>query len=122
MYVNSSSSATASPEALPITHLRRYHGLGRHFCSDRGVYTKKSGQRLVKLRNPWGTLRMGIWEGPWSGGSMEWPEEILEKVGHVFGSDSFFLMSYEDLLDRYRDAVTWRVSGWLKKPSWLSSK
>ncbi|RTE73779.1 hypothetical protein BHE90_011790 [Fusarium euwallaceae] len=32
----------------------------------------KSGQCLVKLRNPWGDARKGIWKGPWSNGSKEW--------------------------------------------------
>ncbi|KAG4277403.1 hypothetical protein FPRO04_14107 [Fusarium proliferatum] len=49
--------------------------------------TLKSGQRLVKLRNPWGKFRKGIWEGAWSDGSKEWTTEVQE-VGHKFGSDS----------------------------------
>ncbi|RSL42387.1 hypothetical protein CEP54_015499 [Fusarium duplospermum] len=33
--------------------------------------SRKNGHRLVKLRNPWGDARKGIWEGPWSDGSKE---------------------------------------------------
>ncbi|KAF6528321.1 hypothetical protein HZS61_008623 [Fusarium oxysporum f. sp. conglutinans] len=40
--------------------------------------TLKSGQRLVKLRNPWGKFRKGIWEGAWSDGSKEWTTEAQE--------------------------------------------
>ncbi|PHH64762.1 hypothetical protein CDD81_4024 [Ophiocordyceps australis] len=58
----------------------------------------KSGQRLVKLRNPWGKVRKGLWEGPWSDGSKEWTAEIQAELDHKFGSDSVFWISYEDLL------------------------
>ncbi|KAF4448486.1 hypothetical protein FALBO_16796 [Fusarium albosuccineum] len=63
--------------------------------------TLKNGQRLVKLRNPWGDTRKGIWEGPWSDGSKEWTREIQEEVGHKFGSDSVFWISYQDLLRKF---------------------
>ncbi|KAL6884918.1 hypothetical protein HDV57DRAFT_404943 [Trichoderma longibrachiatum] len=63
--------------------------------------TLKSGQRLVKLRNPWGEIRKGLWEGPWSDGSKEWTTEVQEELGHKFGSDSVFWISFEDLVRKY---------------------
>lgn len=63
--------------------------------------TLKSGQRLVKLRNPWGKIRKGLWEGPWSDGSKEWTTEVQEELGHKFGSDSVFWISFEDMIDKY---------------------
>ncbi|KAM5354596.1 hypothetical protein ACJ41O_001243 [Fusarium nematophilum] len=63
--------------------------------------TLKSGQRLVKLRNPWGKVRKGIWEGAWSDGSKEWTKEVQEELDHKFGSDSVFWISYEDLIRKY---------------------
>lgn len=60
-----------------------------------------TGQRLVKLRNPWGLIRKGIWEGPWSDGSKEWTTEVQEELGHKFGNDSVFWIAYEDLLRKY---------------------
>ena len=63
--------------------------------------TLKSGQRLVKLRNPWGKIRKGLWEGPWSDGSKEWTTEVQEELGHKFGSDSVFWISYEDMINKY---------------------
>ena len=63
--------------------------------------TLKSGQRLVKLRNPWGKIRKGLWEGPWSDGSKEWTTEVQEELGHKFGSDSVFWISYEDMISKY---------------------
>lgn len=64
--------------------------------------TLKDGTRLVKLRNPWGKNRKGIWEGAWSDGSKEWTTEVQEELGHQFGSDSVFWISYDDLLRKYQ--------------------
>jgi flagellar biosynthesis GTPase FlhF len=63
--------------------------------------TLKSGQRLVKLRNPWGKIRKGIWEGAWSDGSKEWTTEVQEELGHKFSGDSVFWISYEDMIRKY---------------------
>jgi hypothetical protein len=63
--------------------------------------TLKSGQRLIKLRNPWGKNRNGLWEGPWSDGSKEWTTETQKELGHAFGNDSVFWISYEDLIRKY---------------------
>ncbi|KAH6949041.1 hypothetical protein BKA56DRAFT_716313 [Ilyonectria sp. MPI-CAGE-AT-0026] len=63
--------------------------------------TLRSGQRLVKLRNPWGKIRKGLWEGAWSDGSKEWTRETQEELNHTFGSDSVFWISYEDLIRKY---------------------
>jgi flagellar biosynthesis GTPase FlhF len=63
--------------------------------------TLSSGQRLVKLRNPWGKVRKGIWEGAWSDGSKEWTTEAQQELGHKFGSDSVFWITYEDLIRKY---------------------
>ncbi|KJZ76472.1 hypothetical protein HIM_04201 [Hirsutella minnesotensis 3608] len=63
--------------------------------------TLSTGERLVKLRNPWGKLRKGVWEGPWSDGSNKWTIEAQEELGHKFGNDSVFWIPYEDLLRKY---------------------
>lgn len=63
--------------------------------------TLSTGERLVKLRNPWGKIRKGIWEGPWSDGSKEWTTEAQQELNHKFGSDSVFWISYEDLIRKY---------------------
>lgn len=84
------------------------HGYGtRNGISEAHAYvvmdarTLKSGQRLVKLRNPWGKVRKGLWEGPWSDGSKEWTTEVQEELGHKFGSDSVFWISFEDMVHKY---------------------
>lgn len=63
--------------------------------------TLRSGERLLKLRNPWGKVRKGVWEGPWSDGSKEWTAEAQAELGHTFGNDSVFWIPYEDLLRKY---------------------
>ena len=63
--------------------------------------TLSTGERLVKLRNSWGKIRKGIWEGPWSDGSKEWTTEAQQELNHKFGSDSVFWISYEDLIRKY---------------------
>ncbi|KAM0347434.1 hypothetical protein ACHAPU_004955 [Fusarium lateritium] len=72
------------------------------------------GQRLLKLKNPWGK---GEWTGPWSDGSKEWTAEWLQKLDHRFGDDGDFWISYQDLLKKYQAfertrlfTPDWRVS------------
>lgn len=60
--------------------------------------------QLVLIRNPWGKrvhAGMGEWTGPWSDGSREWTAYWMDKLGHKFGDDGLFWMSYEDLLKRF---------------------
>lgn len=75
----------------------------------------KSGERLVKLRNPWGKLKKGIWDGPWSDGSKEWTSAVKEELGHTFGNDSVFWIRYEDLLRKYQHFDRTRL---FRDPDW----
>ncbi|KAL2020012.1 hypothetical protein VTK56DRAFT_8915 [Thermocarpiscus australiensis] len=77
--------------------------------------TLKNGTRLVKLRNPWGKTKKGIWEGAWSDGSKEWTTEVQEELNHQFGSDSVFWISYEDLLRKYQHFDRTRL---FRDPDW----
>ncbi|RYP47374.1 hypothetical protein DL768_006542 [Monosporascus sp. mg162] len=77
--------------------------------------TLKTGERLVKLRNPWGKTRKGIWEGAWSDGSKEWNREVKEELNHEFGEDSVFWISYEDLLEKYQHFDRTRL---FRDPNW----
>ncbi|PNY29789.1 Calpain-9 [Tolypocladium capitatum] len=84
--------------------------------------TLKTGQRLVKLRNPWGKVRKGLWEGPWSDGSKEWTTEVQEELGHKFGNDSVFWISYEDLIRKYTHfdrTRLFREADWRCSRSWI---
>ncbi|KAI4862170.1 cysteine proteinase [Hypoxylon rubiginosum] len=77
--------------------------------------TLKTGQRLVKLRNPWGKIRKGMWEGPWSDGSKEWNNDVLEELNHQFGNDSVFWITYEDMLEKYQHFDRTRL---FQDPDW----
>lgn len=44
---------------------------------------------------------MGEWNGPWSDGSKEWTPYWLKKLGHTFGDDGVFWMSYKDMLETF---------------------
>ncbi|KAM0362998.1 hypothetical protein ACHAO7_011144 [Fusarium culmorum] len=79
----------------------------------------KSGQRLVKLRNPWGavgkTKGNGVWEGPWCDGSKEWTRDAQQELGHEFGNDAIFWMPYEDLIGKFSHLNRTRL---FLDPSW----
>ncbi|KAJ9136936.1 Calpain-D [Pleurostoma richardsiae] len=77
--------------------------------------TLKNGTRLVKLRNPWGKIKKGNWEGAWSDGSKEWTTEVQEELGHSFGGDSIFWISYRDLLNKYQHFDRTRL---FRSPEW----
>ncbi|KAL1900958.1 hypothetical protein Sste5346_002019 [Sporothrix stenoceras] len=65
----------------------------------------KDTVRLVKIRNPWGqrseNTHMGAWHGPWADGAKEWTPYWLKKLGHTFGDDGVFWMSYQDMLETF---------------------
>ncbi|KAI1325222.1 hypothetical protein F5Y16DRAFT_277502 [Xylariaceae sp. FL0255] len=77
--------------------------------------TLKSGERLVKLRNPWGKTRKGIWEGAWSDGSKEWNRDVKEELGHQFGNDSVFWIPFEDMVEKYQHFDRTRL---FREPGW----
>ncbi|KAI0480154.1 hypothetical protein GGR56DRAFT_671298 [Xylariaceae sp. FL0804] len=77
--------------------------------------TLKTGERLVKLRNPWGKTRKGVWEGPWSDGSKEWNSAVKEELGHQFGNDSVFWITFEDMIEKYQHIDRTRL---FRDPDW----
>ncbi|KAI1154550.1 hypothetical protein F4825DRAFT_448455 [Nemania diffusa] len=81
--------------------------------------TLKSGERLVKLRNPWGKIRKGIWEGPWSDGSKEWNQDVKEELDHQFGNDSVFWIRFEDMVEKYQHFDRTRL---FRDPEWQCSQ
>lgn len=77
------------------------------------------GQRLLKLRNPWGKKE---WTGRWSDGSPEWTPEWMQLLDHKFGNDGIFWISYEDLLRKYQHFDRTRIFGpeWNVTQCWTS--
>ncbi|KAG8664296.1 uncharacterized protein FPOAC1_014003 [Fusarium poae] len=87
------------------------------------AHTLKSGKRLLKIRNPWAHARKGIWEGAWSDGSKEWTAEVQQELGHRFGGDSVFWISFEDFLRKYSHldrTKLFRDVDWRCTQSWIS--
>lgn len=75
-----------------------------------------TGERLLKLRNPWGKIKKGNWEGPWSDGSKEFTPEAQIELNHKFGNDSVFWISYQDLLRKYQHFDRTRL--FMDSPDW----
>ncbi|KAJ2971004.1 hypothetical protein NUW58_g9536 [Xylaria curta] len=77
------------------------------------------GHRLVMLRNPWGKIE---WRGKWSDGSKEWTAEWMTKLGHRFGDDGNFWISYEDLLNKYQafDRTRLFTKNWKVTSMWTT--
>jgi len=77
------------------------------------------GEKLVKVRNPWGQQE---WKGAWSDGSAEWTAEWLQRVGHKFGDDGIFWMSYNDFLQTYKHLNRTRIfdDSWYTAQKWAT--
>ena len=77
------------------------------------------GNRLLKVRNPWGE---GEWKGAWSDGSEQWTPEWMDLLNHRFGDDGQFWISYEDLLREYSSFDRTRLFGsdWQIAQQWTS--
>jgi hypothetical protein len=58
-----------------------------------GVNELSTGQRLVKLRNPWGSEGF---TGAWSDSSSSWTNDLKDEVNHGSADDGIFFMSIED--------------------------
>ncbi|KXX79311.1 Calpain-B [Madurella mycetomatis] len=101
------------------------HGYGhRNGILERHAYSvmrvvEMDGERLLLLKNPWGRSE---WKGPWSDGSKEWTPEWLQKLGHRFGDDGAFWISYKDLLRKYSTFHRTRLFGpeWKVTSMWTS--
>jgi calpain-15 len=57
--------------------------------------TTSTGDRLAKLRNPWGSLE---WTGDWSDNCPKWTPALKQELGHTAGDDGTFWISFEDLV------------------------
>ncbi|KAI9718699.1 MAG: hypothetical protein M1812_003873 [Candelaria pacifica] len=77
------------------------------------------GEKLLRLRNPWGKSE---WTGAWSDGSEQWTAEWMELLGHKFGNDGVFWISYQDLLRKYQSFDRTRLFGpeWTVTQQWTS--
>ena len=78
-----------------------------------GIHEIK-GERVIRLRNPWGE---GEFNGDWSDFSSKWTEELKQKYKYYEKEDGDFFMGYNDFMKYF---VT---IGFAKlHPKWSSSK
>ncbi|KAE9371152.1 cysteine proteinase [Stipitochalara longipes BDJ] len=75
------------------------------------------GKRLLYLRSP--TFK---WNGPWSDGSKDWTPESIQALGHRFGDDESFWISYEDFLTKFPVVLEHRLFGedWKIAQQWIA--
>jgi hypothetical protein len=70
-------------------------GLSRgHAFTVLGIHEIK-GERVIRLRNPWGE---GEFSGDWSDYSSKWTEELREQYKYFEKDDGDFFMGYQDFL------------------------
>ncbi|KAJ9603751.1 hypothetical protein H2200_011937 [Cladophialophora chaetospira] len=101
-----------------IREERRSGIVSQHAYAVLDVY-EGHGQRLVKIRNPWGRKE---WTGAWSDGSKEWTGEWMTRLNHKFDDDGIFWMSYKDMLNKYKYIDRTRIFGpdWHVAQQWMS--
>ncbi|KAK5077010.1 hypothetical protein LTR64_005511 [Lithohypha guttulata] len=107
-----------APGNSSIRNERRQGIVSQHAYAILDTY-EGHGQRLVKMRNPWGSTE---WNGAWSDGSKEWTHEWIERLNHRFGDDGIFWISYEDMLRKYKYLDRTRIFGpeWHVAQQWTS--
>ncbi|CAE8596814.1 unnamed protein product [Polarella glacialis] len=67
------------------------------------------GQRLMQLRNPWGSTE---WKGKWSDDdTSSWTQRMQVKLGFVKADDGAFWIAFEDFVVHYRSVYICRVFG-----------
>lgn len=79
--------------------------MGHAYGVLRVVQTRR-GQRLLQIRNPWGSKE---WNGPYSDGSREMTPELRAELNHKDADDGTFYMSYEDWLANFSDFAVCRL-------------
>lgn len=64
-----------------------------HAYSIMGVVMLSTGEKLVKIRNPWGEEGF---KGDWSDKSSKWTAASKREAGHKDANDGYFFMSHTD--------------------------
>lgn len=74
-----------------------------HVYSVLGLFELPTGDKLIKLRNPWGDNE---WKGAWSDLSPKWTEDLMKLVDHKPNShDGVFWMDLQDYWDGFAETV-----------------
>jgi hypothetical protein len=99
------------PNENKLSKLSELGLLTNHAYSVISIFELKTGEKLLKIRNPWGSFE---WNGAWSDNSKKWTPEIRQEVGYLntrnqknddlsdnadfLIEDGFFFMEYSDYL------------------------
>ena len=74
-----------------------------HVYSILGLFELPTGDKLIKLRNPWGDNE---WKGAWGDNSPKWTEDLMKLVEHKANShDGVFWMDLQDYWDGFAETV-----------------
>eukprot|EP01064_Diplonema_japonicum_P007006 TRINITY_DN14763_c0_g1_i2.p1 TRINITY_DN14763_c0_g1~~TRINITY_DN14763_c0_g1_i2.p1 ORF type:complete len:863 (+),score=199.19 TRINITY_DN14763_c0_g1_i2:59-2647(+) len=93
MYVDESQQ---SPEDKKLwDKYREMDLICEHSYSVLQCIATKGGEKLLKLRNPWGNTVHGLWKGKWALDDPNWGAALKKEVGWD-ESDGVFWMSWED--------------------------
>lgn len=107
-----SGDASEKREGLVMNHAYTLIGTGQY-----------NGQKLVKIRNPWGNEK---YEGSWSDkDTAKWTPDALQALGHVVQDDGIFWMPVSEYRRLFTDVSiamyqNWQISN--KQASWDRSK
>lgn len=95
------------PNETQFNRLSELGLLTNHAYSIISVHNLRTGERLLKIRNPWGSFE---WNGAWSDSSLLWTPEARREVNYPVKSknikldteesddDGFFFMEYSDYI------------------------
>ncbi|XP_071951602.1 calpain-D-like isoform X2 [Antedon mediterranea] len=99
-----SGNMKINPEAYKIVGLRPRHSYSLLDVQD------LNGNRLVRLRNPWGSYS---WKGDWSDQSPLWTDETREKLMPLGAAEGIFWISLEDMMMYFDNVDICKVrKGW----------
>lgn len=74
-----------------------------HVYSILGLLELPTGDKLIKLRNPWGDNE---WKGAWGDNSPKWTEDLMKLVEHTQNThDGVFWMDLKDYWDGFAETV-----------------
>ncbi|KAJ6217667.1 hypothetical protein RDWZM_008824 [Blomia tropicalis] len=85
---------------ISFTEYRSIGLLEEHAYSVLDVYSK-SDLRLIKLRNPWGTM---VWKGDWSDTSLTWNDNLRKELIPEGAEEGIFWISFDDFC-RYFEMI-----------------
>mmetsp|Transcript_16055 Transcript_16055/g.17391 ORF Transcript_16055/g.17391 Transcript_16055/m.17391 type:complete len:757 (-) Transcript_16055:897-3167(-) len=113
------SASTPGEDEINITGKRQKNSMGLiagHSYTIISAKLTSKGDKLLKIRNPWGSIE---WNGDWSDSSPLWTEEMQNEIEPLTrADDGIFWMSFEDVIKHFSsiNICLLRYPGLHKKP------